>query len=201
MHRTYRELLGRNSKSAVDGENGAGRLSTDAGVRHPSVAARLQRSVSRHRPSPCARRGAQLQRKKRWDQTACKPGSVPPAEADAAAIPLDRPLLDGSRDLPGPSKHRRRRRPPVKADLRVPIRSCSRRGLPCRPGHPVRGGLLPHPFTLTLGPAWRPASRAVCFLWRYPWGRPRRALPAAISPWSPDFPPSTQSAKSDRPAV
>ena len=32
----------------------------------------------------------------------------------------------------------------------IPIRSCSRRGLPCRPGHPVRGGLLPHPFTLTL---------------------------------------------------
>ncbi len=35
-----------------------------------------------------------------------------------------------------------------------------------------------------------PANRkAVCFLWRYPWGRPRRALPAAMSPWSPDFPP------------
>ncbi len=32
--------------------------------------------------------------------------------------------------------------------MRIPIRSCSRRGLPCRPGHPVRGGLLPHPFTL-----------------------------------------------------
>jgi len=32
----------------------------------------------------------------------------------------------------------------------VPIRSCSRRGLPCRPGRPVRGGLLPHPFTLAL---------------------------------------------------
>ena len=34
----------------------------------------------------------------------------------------------------------------------TPIWSCSRRGLPCRPGHPVRGGLLPHPFTLTLRP-------------------------------------------------
>src|SRR5690606_24916034 len=31
----------------------------------------------------------------------------------------------------------------------VPIRSCSRRGLPCRPCRQVRGGLLPHPFTLT----------------------------------------------------
>jgi hypothetical protein len=35
------------------------------------------------------------------DQTACKPGSVPPADADATVIPLDRPLRDGSRDQPG----------------------------------------------------------------------------------------------------
>ena len=34
------------------------------------------------------------------DQTACKPGSVPPADADAAAIPLDRPLLDASSNQP-----------------------------------------------------------------------------------------------------
>jgi len=31
-----------------------------------------------------------------------------------------------------------------------PIRSCSRRGLPCHSGHPERGELLPHHFTLTL---------------------------------------------------
>ena len=30
---------------------------------------------------------------------------------------------------------------------------------------------------------------AVCFLWHFPWGRPRRALPGTLSPWSPDFPP------------
>ena len=30
----------------------------------------------------------------------------------------------------------------------VPIRSCSWRGLPCRPCYQARGGLLPHPFTL-----------------------------------------------------
>jgi hypothetical protein len=35
------------------------------------------------------------------DQTAYKPGSVPPADADATVIPLDRPLRDGSRDQPG----------------------------------------------------------------------------------------------------
>ena len=32
-------------------------------------------------------------------------------------------------------------------------------------------------------------GRAVCFLWHFPWGRPRRALPGTVFPWSPDFPP------------
>ena len=49
----------------------------------------------------CAVMGQRPSPRGREDQTACKPGSVPPAFADAAAIPLDRPLLDGSRDLPG----------------------------------------------------------------------------------------------------
>src|SRR5262249_46873474 len=29
---------------------------------------------------------------------------------------------------------------------------------------------------------------AVYFLWHFPWGRPRRALPGTAPPWSPDFP-------------
>ncbi len=67
----------------------------------------------------------------------------------------------------------------------TPIRSCSRWGLPCRSHCWDRGGLLPHPFTLTRGAN----ARAVCFLWHFPWGRPRRALPGTVFPWSPDFPP------------
>ena len=47
---------------------------------------------------------------------------------------------------------------------------------------PRRGALLPHPFTLT-----RPKPRAVCFLWHFPWGRPRRTLSGTVLPWSPDF--------------
>ena len=112
---------------------------------------------------------------------------------DAAIIPLDRPLLDGSRDLPG------RLGPttalPAQGGRNVPIRSCSWRGLPCRSCHQARGGLLPHPFTLTSA-----AAEAVCSLWRYPWGRPRRALPAAMSSWSPDFPRLPQGSR-DRPAI
>ena len=128
----------------------------------------------------------------KWEagQTACKPGSVPSRRKRRsflwtahcwtvlATYPDPRSAGDGAA------------RP--KADMRTPIWSCSRRGLPCRPGHPVRGGLLPHPFTLPAR-ARRPRA-AVCFLWRYPWGHPRRALPAALSPWSPDFPPRRRSA-------
>ena len=37
----------------------------------------------------------------------------------------------------------------------IPIRSCSRWGLPCRPCCQARGALLPHPFTLAAGKPWR----------------------------------------------
>ncbi len=71
--------------------------------------------------------------------------------------------------------------------LAAPIRSCSRWGLPCRPRCRGRGALLPPRFTLT---GWRgePSEPAVCFLWHYPWGRPRRVLPGTVPPWSPDLP-------------
>ena len=38
------------------------------------------------------------------------------------------------------------------------------------------------------------------FLWHFPWGRPRRALPGTAPPWSPDFPPSAF-AKGGHPTV
>ena len=106
-------------------------------------------SPRRNRPKACLNASGPRDLRGNADQTACKPGSVPPAEAGAAIIPLGRALLRGSRDLPGrlgpatalPWREPRRA---------VPIWSCSRRGLPCRPCHQVRGALLPHPFTLTL---------------------------------------------------
>ena len=71
----------------------------------------------------------------------------------------------------------------------APIRSCSRWGLPCRPCCQGRGALLPHRFTLARGPRANPRlARAVCFLWHFPWGRPRRRLAGTVFPWSPDFP-------------
>jgi len=41
-----------------------------------------------------------------------------------------------------------------------------------------------HPCPCEVAPA-----RAVCSLWHFPWGRPRRPLAATVDPWSPDFPP------------
>ena len=121
------------------------------------------------------------------DQTACKPGSVPPDAKSAGR---------GGHSS-GPAVADRFSRPtrvpqagdsPTRLHGRgTPIRSCSWRGLPCRPCHQERGALLPHPFTLTR--LRRRLRRAVCFLWRCPWGRPRRRLSGAVSPWSPDFPP------------
>ena len=70
----------------------------------------------------------------------------------------------------------------------VPIRSCSRWGLPCRRRYRQRGALLPHRFTLAVPSRCR-AEQAVCSLWHYPWARTRRTLSGTVCPWSPDFPP------------
>ena len=99
------------------------------------------------------------------------------------AIHLGRPLPNASCDRPG----RRHGNPPADRSPRAaPTWSCSRWGLPCRSCRRERGALLPHPFTLAGGPCGAPA---VCSLWHFPWGRPRRALPGTVFPWSPDFPP------------
>ena len=69
-----------------------------------------------------------------------KPVFVPRLR-EVAAIPLDRPLLDGSSNLPGS--------PNGAGRSCSPIWSCSTWGLPCQPHYCGRGALLPHLFTLT----------------------------------------------------
>ena len=135
-------------------------------------------------------------------QTTCKPGSVQ-TERPGTAIHLGRASLRASRDQPG------RRDGNVPASpvrvfvpcrpLAAPIRSCSRWGLPCRPRYRARGALLPHHFTLAR--PWFPMPRAVCFLWHFPWGRPRRRLAGTVFPWSPDFPPPGVEIGGGRPVV
>jgi len=112
-------------------------------------------------------------------QRVCKPGSVhrPPIARRADG----RPFLSG----------RDRSRPPATnpdhgaeaAPYAVPIRSCSRWGLPCRSRCRARGALLPHPFALTV-----PKRRRCPFCGTVPGVAPAGRYPAPCFPWSPDFP-------------
>ena len=114
------------------------------------------------------------------------------------AIPLGRPLPSASCDRP----ERRREGPPgipASGMPAAPTWSCSRWGFPCHRRCRRRGALLPHRFTLAARPVFRDGP-AVYFLWHFPWGRPRRALPGTVPPWSPDFPLAAEAA-SGHPAV
>ena len=132
-------------------------------------------------------------------QTVCKPGSVPPrvcggdghssgtfvaerlARPTRAAARQARPaapeivtrdaacrsylvLLPVGFALPPPL-------PAARCALTAPFHPCR----PCRPMRPSQG---------------RRTGLGGVFLWHFPWGRPRRALPGTVPPWSPDFPPS-----------
>ena len=74
-------------------------------------------------------------------------------------------------------------------DGTLPAGSCSGWGLPCRSGHPDRGALLPHRFTLA---SWRRCRRpvAVYFLWHCPSTRADWPLASTPALWSSDFPPA-----------
>ena len=169
-------------------------------LRRKRLTGRLGGSPPRRRAAPgnrrprATRQGATAPRAvspKKMGQTACKPGSVPPEGSDDHS---SGPALADR--FSRPTRTPRAVNPAKRASRDVPIRSCSRRGLPCRPCYQARGGLLPHPFTLPCS-----EEQAVCFLWRYPSGRPGRKLSAAISPWSPDFPRREHNPRRDRPAV
>ncbi len=80
-------------------------------------------------------------------QTTCKPGSVPPAYTRTRRSFLwTAHCWTVLATYPNDSDQRRSYRTQIRRA--VPIRSCSRRGLPCRSHCWVRGALLPHPFTL-----------------------------------------------------
>lgn len=127
---------------------------------------------------------SQTRRQAKQDQKACKPGSVRPLRG-LAAIPLGRTLLTASRDTPGARVSDNPFVPPTW--------SCSGRGLPCQTCCQARGGLLPHPFTLSPGPflvSQAGGFEVVCFLWHFPSACAGRPLAVALSFWSPDFPPA-----------
>ncbi len=109
------------------------------------------------------------------------------------AIHLGRPLPGASRDRPG------RRRGNALAGAKpayrpylvlLPVGFTMPPPLPearcalTAPFHPCRQAVALRSIARVDAP-WP----AVCFLWHFPWGRPRRALPGTVFPWSPDFPP------------
>jgi len=90
---------------------------------------------------------------------------------------------------------------PVARRLARPTRMTTRKRACRLPGPPSLFGLAPggvcHAATVTggavrsyrtLSPLPGPKAQAVCSLWHFPWGRPRRPLAGTVFPWSPDFP-------------
>src|SRR3569832_918225 len=120
------------------------------------------------------------------DQTACKPGSVSSHRSERRRSFLwtgrCRPVLATYPDRSARRRAYLQPRPEARDPYSVLLQAVL--AVPSlSPG--TRWALTPpfHPY-----PPSPRRWRAVCFLWRYPWGHPRRALPAALSPWSPDFP-------------
>src|SRR5690606_30197418 len=116
-------------------------------------------------------------------QSACKPGSVWPLPLRAGTW---RPFILYGRCRPSHATY------PNDWTGNCP------EGCPSRRPYSV---LLPVGFTLplplpvarwALTPPFHPylaaSGEAVCFLWHFPWGRPRRLLAGTVFPWSPDFP-------------
>ena len=101
-------------------------------------------------------------------ESACKPGSVEDNHSSGTYVTarLKRP----TRTQRGPR-------------IRVPIWSCSRWGLPCRPRYRERGALLPHLFTLTAN-RLKTDPRRYVFCGTFRWLTPPRGYlaPCPVEP-------------------
>ena len=113
-------------------------------------------------------------------QTACKPGSVRslrfPTDG-VTTIPLGRASRRASCDQPG----RRSGNAPAPCGAAIPIRSCSRWGLPCRPRCRGRGALLPPRFALARGVPCGTLHGRFVFCGTFPGVAPAGGYPAPYS--------------------
>ncbi len=124
----------------------------------------------------------------RFDQPACKPGSVWKValprrpfiwDARCRAPRATNPGGGPGNGLGATGSHPHARPPlfglaPGGVCPAAPVTSRAVRSY--RTLSPLPGGLLEE------------SPSAVCFLWHFPWGRPWRPLAATVFPWSPDFP-------------
>ena len=134
-------------------------------------------------------------------QPVCKPGSGWPAkharrrDGHSSGTPVTRRLQQPTRTAG--SGHRPRsllaRKPRA-----VPIRSCSRWGLPCRRRYRRRGALLPHRFTLTA--AIRNAPRRSVLCGTVPGLAPAGRYPAPLVHGARTFLPGNLSVPPERPS-
>ena len=131
-------------------------------------------------------------------QPACKPGSVGRGMHKTRVNALLLAARDGhssgtllAQPLQQPTRTADRRHPIRDFSRAVPIRSCSRWGLPCRFRRRKRGALLPHRFTLAAAKRNAPRRSVLCGTvpGPAPRGSSRRTLSGTVCPWSPDFPP------------
>ena len=131
--------------------------------------------LGKTRPRPWRRRPAAKRANR--EQAVCKPGSVTgpegPADGHSSGTPVAGRL----------ARSTRARRP----GMRLPPLFDLAPGGVC-PAAAIAGGAVRS--YRTLSPLPRRAGGAVCSLWHFPWGRPRRGLPGTVFPWSPDFPPA-----------
>ncbi len=116
-----------------------------------------------------------------------------PVSGPGMAIPLGRPLPDASRDLPGRRRRKRASTAPVPEDRPAgrPYAVLLPVGFTLPPPSPAARCALTAPFHPCRRRSRR-ARRRYGFCGTSPWGRPRRALPGTVFPWSPDFPPPGQ---------
>jgi hypothetical protein len=110
------------------------------------------------------------------------------------AIRLGRSLPNASRDLPG---RRRENTPAGRNPTCRPYSVLLPVWFTLPPPLPAARCALTAPFH-PYPPAPTRLRRAVYFLWHFPWGCPRRALPGTVFPWSPDFPPPARFPRCER---
>ena len=111
---------------------------------------------------------------------------APSRDIGSATIPLRQASQPASRDTPGARAE--------DIPYAPPTWSCSRRGLPCRDCYQPRGGLLPHPFTLTCRRSGRRSALCGTFPRLAPGGcYPPPCLPGARTflQWQVTPPPAT----------
>src|SRR5271168_435984 len=108
---------------------------------------------------------------------------------DVTAIPLGRPSPDASSNQP--ERQGQRTRPRGALRRRASLLFGLAPGGACHAADVAARAVRSYRTLSPLPPAFfvRKTRKAVCFLWRFPWGRPRRTLSGAVSAWSPDFPP------------